>query len=123
LPLCSIAPSRTERKKPLRRKNRAMLTELFTRPGYQNEPPADSRRAEGPRRSRWPGPFRASVQAKGNAHAPATGGLAPRRVLEFRQQAWCLHSQAPGKTRAEREAGENPARSRHCFRASQDGAI
>jgi len=36
LPLCSMAPRRSERKKPLSKKNRAMLTELFTLPAYQN---------------------------------------------------------------------------------------
>jgi hypothetical protein len=42
LALCSMAPSKTERKKPLRRKKRAMLTGLFTAPAYQNEPSAET---------------------------------------------------------------------------------
>ena len=42
LPLCSMAPRRTVRKKPLNRKNSAMLTELFTSPAYQKPPRADS---------------------------------------------------------------------------------
>jgi len=45
LPLCSMAPRRTARKKPLSKKNKAMLTELFTPPAYQKPPRADS---EGP---------------------------------------------------------------------------
>jgi hypothetical protein len=36
LRLCSMAPNKSDKKKPLRRKNRAMLTELLTSPGYQN---------------------------------------------------------------------------------------
>jgi hypothetical protein len=43
LRLCSMAPKRAVRKKPLSNKNRTMLTELFTRPAYQNEPLPDSR--------------------------------------------------------------------------------
>ena len=38
--LCSMAPSKMERKNPLRRKNRAMLTGLFTAPAYQTGPSA-----------------------------------------------------------------------------------
>jgi hypothetical protein len=42
LALCSMAPSKIERKKPLRRKKRAMLTGLFTAPAYQKEPSAET---------------------------------------------------------------------------------
>lgn len=38
LRLCSMAPSNSDKNRPLRRKNRAMLTELLTSPGYQNPP-------------------------------------------------------------------------------------
>ena len=104
LRLCSSAPSRTDRKKPLSKKKRTMLTELFTRPAYQNAAsrrhPADRHAAPDARRVR-PRPL---------------DGLGPR-MLESPQQAWCLRSQAPGQTGAEREAGEKPARSRHCNRA------
>ena len=40
--LCSMAPSKMERKNPLRRKNRAMLTGLFTAPAYQNGASAET---------------------------------------------------------------------------------
>ncbi|MBN1631444.1 MAG: hypothetical protein JW990_16925 [Thermoleophilia bacterium] len=40
--LRSIAPNRMERKNPLRRKKRAMLTGLFTTLGYQNGPSAET---------------------------------------------------------------------------------
>ncbi len=101
LRLCSNAPSRALRKKPLSKKKRTMLTELFTRPAYQNQPLADSRRT--PRRT----------GATGGAVDPWGG-----RVIKSLQQAWCLRSQAPGHPEAEREAGEMPARSRHCNRGS-----
>jgi len=43
LRLCSSAANRTARKNPLIKKNRAMLTELLTRPAYQNAAPAGTR--------------------------------------------------------------------------------
>jgi hypothetical protein len=48
LRLCSMAPSKSDKNKPLRRKNKAMLTELLTRPGYQN--PAQAETPHGHRR-------------------------------------------------------------------------
>ncbi len=40
-------------------------------------------------------------------------------MLESFGQAWCLCSQALVSLGAEREAGVNPARSRHCNRATR----
>jgi hypothetical protein len=88
LRLCSTAPSSTVKKKPLSRKKRIMLMEPFTGTAYQNGTRSDTC---------W------------NA-----GGWVVKSV----QQAWCLHSQVPGQPGTEREAGEMPARSRHCNRGS-----
>jgi hypothetical protein len=43
LRLCSSAPRRALKKKPLSKKNRTTLMELFTRPAYQNEAWVDTR--------------------------------------------------------------------------------
>jgi hypothetical protein len=50
LRLCSMAPNNSDKNKPLRRKNRAMLTELLTFSGYQNPAPAGTRQGETLRR-------------------------------------------------------------------------
>lgn len=54
LRLCSSAPRRTAKKNPLSRKKRTMLTELFTRPGYQNGTPADTAAGTAPPDGRHP---------------------------------------------------------------------
>ena len=70
LRLCSSAPNSTLRKNPLSKKKRAMLTELFMGPAYQNRPRADSRRGFGPQQ-----PPTAGVAAPHRRAKTRVGGL------------------------------------------------
>lgn len=83
LRLRSIAPKRVLKNRPLRSRKRAMLTELFTRPAYQNGTPLDTR--------------------------SSPGGLSKPAMIESLQQAWCLRSQALGRPGLRGK----PVRSRH----------
>ena len=125
LRLCSSAPMRAVRKKPLSKQEEDYAHGAF-------HPTSVPKRA--PRRQPRAGPTTAT--ARPPEYRPPDEPLAPgpsrwtlrvdppgRRVVKSSQQAWCLRSQAPGRTGAEREAGEIPARSRHCDRgpAPADG--